>query len=65
MPTPYEEKFPELIRLVAQAKSDQVECLIVAAPQVLGDNYAELIQSLNRISEAGLTLHIVPPSQRK
>jgi DNA repair photolyase len=64
MPTPYEAKFSELIRLVSEARSSQIESVVVASPHVLGDNYAELIQSLDRISEAGLSLAIVPPSER-
>jgi hypothetical protein len=31
---------------------------------VLGDNYAELVESLNRLAQAELALRIVPPSDR-
>ena len=38
--------------------------MIEPTPQTLGDDYAELVESLNRISAAGLKLQIVPPNER-
>jgi hypothetical protein len=33
--------------------------MVVAYPWALGDNYEELIESLSRVADAGLSLHIV------
>ncbi len=58
MPQGYETKYAEFIRLCAQAKSDNVDYVIIAQPWVLGDTYDEIIESLSRLAEAGLALHI-------
>jgi hypothetical protein len=56
---PYEQKFAGLIKLCEKAKAEGVENVIVTWPWVIGDNYDEIIESLSRISDAGLILHIV------
>ncbi len=38
--------------------------IMIHHPQVLGDNYDEIIESLNRIADAGKQLAIVPRSER-
>jgi len=38
--------------------------LLVAAPWVLGDNYEELTESLDRLAAAGIPLLIAPPGLR-
>ena len=60
----YEEKFKSFIEMCAQAKTDGVDAIIIHHPETLGDTYAEVIESLNRLSLAELHLAIVPPSQR-
>ena len=55
-PAGYEQKFENFIKLIAKGKADGVSELLVAAPWVLGDTYDEMIESLGRISDAGLTL---------
>ncbi|MBW8003129.1 MAG: hypothetical protein FVQ80_14100 [Planctomycetes bacterium] len=59
--TEYEKKFADFIRLCKESKEKHMETVVVAFPQVLGDNYAEIVESLNRLSEAELSLSIVPP----
>ena len=44
---PYEEKFSEFIQTCAEAKGKGADHVIVSNPQVLGDTYAELVESLN------------------
>lgn len=56
---PYEEKFAGLIDACDSCKDKGISNLIVSWPWVLGDTYEELIESLSRISDAGLVLHIV------
>lgn len=56
---PYEQKFANLVRLCAMAERDGVKNVIVTWPWVLGDTYAEAVESLSRIADAGLALHIV------
>ena len=55
---PYEQKFKEFIRMCDEAKSEGLEAVLVATPQILGDDYVEIVESLNRLAEAGLNLHI-------
>lgn len=55
----YDEKFASFIEMCAEAKRQQVDAVVVSHPAVLGDTYAELIESLSRLAEAGLALSIV------
>ena len=59
MPAGYEKKFNNFIQMCQKTKADGIKHLIVDHPQVLGDTYRELVESLSRVSESGLTLHIV------
>jgi hypothetical protein len=59
--TPYEEKFADLIRA---CDHPTVDVFIVAAPEVIGDNYEELVESLNRIADSGMMLSIMPRKER-
>lgn len=60
----YEAKFPGFIRLCAAAQRDELDIIIIATPTALGDTRDEMIESLNRISDTGKPLQIVPRSQR-
>lgn len=60
----YEKKFAGLLELCADAKARGVDVVVIAEPAALGDDYVELVESLNRIADAGLALSIVPRSQR-
>lgn len=57
-PANYEKKFADFIRLCAEAKANGINEVVVAYPWVLGDNYEEIIESLSRLTDAGLTLRI-------
>jgi hypothetical protein len=39
--------------------------VIIHHPQVLGDNYDEMVESMNRIADAGLMIHILPRGERE
>ena len=54
----YEAKFAGFLRLCEDARTRQFDAVIVAFPEVLGDTYDELIATLCRASEAGLTIVI-------
>jgi hypothetical protein len=58
IPSGYESKYAEFIRLCAKAKADKLGHVIIAEPWVLGDTYDEIIESLSRLAEAGLALHV-------
>ena len=65
MPSPpYESKFAEFLRMCRDAKQQGLEAVVVRSPEVLGDDYEELVESLNRLSDAGLALMLVPRDQR-
>lgn len=54
----YEKKFANFIRLCSEAKANGVSQVIIPYPWVIGDTYEEVIESLSRLSDAGLSLHI-------
>jgi hypothetical protein len=60
-PAGYEEKFADLIRMCAELKAKGLTEMVVAYPWALGDTYKEVIESLSRVADAGLSLHIVAP----
>ncbi len=60
----YEKKFSVFIKMITETKNNGVSRVVVSHPEVLGDNYEELVESLNRLSAAEITLFIVPPNQR-
>ena len=51
-------KFREFDRMIEDAKAGNIDDLIIAWPDVLGDTYEELIENLSLIAEAGLHLVI-------
>lgn len=57
-PPGYEKKFAGFIKLCTDSKASGIEEIVVGYPWVLGDNYAELIESLSRLSDAELSLRI-------
>jgi len=57
-PPGYETKFADFSRLCAEAKANGTAQIIIGYPWALGDTYEELIESLSRLADAGLTLHI-------
>jgi Mrp family chromosome partitioning ATPase len=58
------QKFANFDRLLAKSRGEEIDCMIVNSPHVLGDTYAELVTNLNKIAAAGLALRIVPPEKR-
>ena len=60
----YDAKFAKLIEMCAKAKHDNLDAVIIHHPQVLGDNYDEMVESMNRIADAGLMIQILPRSER-
>lgn len=64
-PQGYEAKFAGFIRACEMAKADNIPHVLVAWPKVLGDNYEELIESLWRLSDAGLALLIAGENDAK
>jgi predicted GTPase len=60
--TPYERKFADFIKMLAEMID---ETIVVHHPEVLGDNYEELVESLNRLADAGKKLIVVPRNERK
>ena len=58
IPPGYESKYADFIRLCAKARADNVGHVVIAKPWVLGDTYDEIIESLSRLAEAGLALHV-------
>lgn len=57
----YEEKFADLIEACDHPPA---KVFIVAAPEVLGDDYEGMFEGLNRIADSGLKLAKVPRKER-
>ena len=57
-PPNYEQKFAGFIQLCTEAKAKGVSQVIIAYPWVIGDNYEEVMESLSRLADTGLSLHI-------
>ncbi|MGA2257636.1 MAG: hypothetical protein ABSG53_23485 [Thermoguttaceae bacterium] len=55
---PYEEKFSGLLRIWEEARKGEIEIILVAKPEILGDDYEELIENLRRCAKAGLLVAI-------
>ena len=62
-PAGYESKFADFIKMCAETKAGGVKHVLVAYPWVLGDNYQEIIESLSRLADAGLALHVQARAQ--
>ena len=56
-----EEKFKPLYQALEQ---NNAKILVIHHPEVLGDTYEELVYNLNKISDSGKQLSIVPTNQR-
>ena len=63
----YEQRFAEFLSLCEKAKASNPsgkDVLLIDHPEAIGDNYGEIVESLNRLADAGLTLSIVPRKER-
>ena len=56
---PYEQKFAGLIKAIAENKNTGIQNVIITEPWVIGDTYAEVIESLSRLAGSNLALLIV------
>jgi len=63
-PPDYETKFSDFIRLCRESQKSRVKQVVVANPSVIGDTHDEIIESLSRLAEAGLSLSIVAAESR-
>jgi predicted oxidoreductase len=59
---PYEQKVADFIRMLSETTLDTI---LIHHPQVLGDNYEEIVESLNRIADSGKKFVIMPTRERK
>ena len=59
----YERKFAGFISVCKKANPSG-DVLIIDHPEVLGDTYGEIVESLNRLGDAGLNLSIVSRQDR-
>ena len=60
----YADKFSGLLAAIKTAQDDKATSILVQSPQTLGGDYAELVESLNRIAAAGLMVQILPSKDR-
>ncbi len=63
-PPNYETKFADFIQLCRESAKSGVRQVVIANPSVIGDTHDELIESLSRLAEAGLSLSIAAPEMR-
>ena len=55
----YEQKFAGFISVCEKANPSENDVLIICNPEALGDDYEELVESLNRLGDAGFNLAII------
>ena len=56
---PYDErKFEQFNKMLKDIKEGDVDMIIIAWPDVLGEDYEEVIENLSRIAECDLPLVI-------
>ena len=60
----YEQKFAKFISTCEKADPSGQDVLIIDHPEVIGDDYGEIVESLNRLGDAGLSLAIVSRKDR-
>ncbi len=60
----YEQKFAGFISVCEKADPSGKDVLIINHPEVIGDTYDEIVESLNRISDANFCLAIVSRKDR-
>jgi len=58
-------KFEAFNKICREAKEKGAELVLIYQPEVLSDTYAEVIENLNRLSDANLMLRIIPQEERK
>ncbi len=58
----YEEKLAAFIDQCRGVKEHGAITVMVRYPEMLGDTYEEMVESLSRVAEAGLQLVIAEPS---
>lgn len=59
--SPYEQKFADFIHMLAETKD---EVVLIHHPEVLGDSYEEIVESLNRLADAKKQLVTLPRGER-
>jgi hypothetical protein len=59
---PYDQKFAGFHKLCEEATTGAFDMVIVAFPEVLGDNYTELLSNLSRAAAVGLLIAIADVS---
>jgi hypothetical protein len=59
---PFREKFAGLFQLCEQARTGRIQIVVVAFPEVLGDDYDELVRNIGMCAEAGLLLAVAQQS---
>jgi hypothetical protein len=57
-PADYHQKFAGFICACEKAQAEKAPNIIIAQPQVLGDTYDEVMESLRRLADARLALLI-------
>jgi hypothetical protein len=62
--TAYETKFADFLAMCADNAARGVEGILIDEPLMLGDTYEEVVESLNRLADAKLTLMIRPRAER-
>jgi hypothetical protein len=59
---PYDQKFATLFRLCEDAAAGEFEAVIIAYPDVLGDDHKEMMISLSLLAKAGLLVAVAGAS---
>jgi hypothetical protein len=58
---PFDDKFSGLLRLCDEAKHGTFRVIVAVRPEILGDDYEELVSNLLRCAQAGLMIAFAEP----
>ena len=64
-PLSYPQKFTSFFELCDDSKLGEFDAVLIAFPEVLGDNYDELVSNLWHASNAGLLVVIAGDRQKR
>lgn len=64
-PVKQSTKSKDFLKRLQDAKANGVTLIVIQAPQELGDNYQEMVETLNQLAAMDMNLAILPKEARR
>lgn len=58
-------KYKQFLKRLREANKNGITLIVIKEPQELGETYAEVVESLNKLAEMDLNLAILPEDARE